>query len=58
MEERLQQLIQQRDALNLQISEINFLIKGYDDTIKAQEEESKKDDNEKEADQESAGNAE
>jgi len=58
MEERLQQLIQQRDALNLQTSELNFLIKGYEDTIKAQEEESKKDDNEKEADEESASNAE
>ena len=39
MEERLQQLVQQRDALGTQISELNFLIKGYEDTIKQQKEE-------------------
>jgi hypothetical protein len=39
MEERLQQLIQQRDNLGTQISELNFLIKGYEDTLKAQKEE-------------------
>jgi hypothetical protein len=39
MEERLQQLVQQRDALSTQISELNFLIKGYEDTIKQQNEE-------------------
>lgn len=40
MEERLQQLVQQRDSLSMQLSEINFLIKGYEDTLKAQEEKS------------------
>ena len=43
MEERLQQLIQQRDALGTQISELNFLIKGYEDTIKQQKEEGAED---------------
>ena len=43
MEERLQQLIQQRDALGTQISELNFLIKGYEDTIKQQKEKGAED---------------
>lgn len=38
LEERLKQLKQQREALQMQIEEISFLITGYENTIKAQEE--------------------
>jgi len=39
MEERLKQLVQQRDSLSMQLSEISLLIRGYEDTIKQQKEE-------------------
>lgn len=39
MEERLQLLIQERDLLSIKLSELNYLIKGYEDTLKAQKEE-------------------
>ena len=42
MKERLEQLKQQRDALAMQIEEISFLITGYENTIKAQEEKVEK----------------
>lgn len=39
MEERIQQLVQQRDLLATQLSELNYVINGYENTIKAQKEE-------------------
>jgi hypothetical protein len=39
MKERLEQLKQQREALAMQLEEISFLITGYENTIKAQEEQ-------------------
>jgi hypothetical protein len=39
MKERLEQLKQQRESLAMQIEEISFLITGYENTIKAQEEQ-------------------
>lgn len=39
MEERLKLLIQERDLLSVRLSEINYVINGYENTIKAQKEE-------------------
>ncbi len=39
MEERLQLLIRERDSLAMQLSELNYVINGYENTIKAQKEE-------------------
>ena len=39
MEERLKLLIQERDLLSVKLSEINYVINGYENTIKAQKEE-------------------
>ena len=42
MEERLQQLINERDVLSVRLSELNYVINGYENTIKAQKEEAEK----------------
>ena len=36
MEERLKQLKARKKALEMELGEINFLIKAYEDTIKAE----------------------
>lgn len=41
LEQRLEQLRAQQAQLQLQLDEIAFLIQGYENTIKAQQEESK-----------------
>lgn len=38
LKDRLSQLQQQRESLQMQLEEISFLITGYENTIKAQEE--------------------
>jgi len=43
LEERLQQLKAQQASLQLQLDELTYLIVGYENTIKAQEEEPKED---------------
>jgi prefoldin subunit 5 len=43
LEERLQQLKAQQASLQLQLDELAYLIVGYENTIKAQEEEPKED---------------
>jgi len=39
MEERLKLLIQERDLLSVKLSELNYVINGYENTIKQQKEE-------------------
>ena len=39
LKERLEDLKKQRDQLQINLEEINFLIQGYENTIKAQEDQ-------------------
>ena len=39
LKERLAQLIAQKENLELQLEEVRFLINGYENTIKAQEDQ-------------------
>ena len=43
MEKRIEQLKAERQQLNMRLGEINFLINGYETTIKAEKEKEKKD---------------
>lgn len=52
MEERLKLLIEERDLTNLRLAELNYVINGYENTIKAQKEESEKDKSEKQENEE------
>ena len=42
MEKRIEQLKAERQQLNMRLGEINFLINGYETTIKAEKEKPKK----------------
>ena len=51
MEKRIEQLKADRQQLNMRLAEINFLINGYETTIKAEKEKPK----EKEKDEQTTG---
>tara|TARA_B100002019_G_scaffold264504_1_gene253360 strand:+ start:4628 stop:4777 length:150 start_codon:yes stop_codon:yes gene_type:complete len=42
--ERIEQLKKQREALKMNLNELNYLIEGYEKALEAQEKKNKKDD--------------
>mgnify|MGYP006402204487 CR=1 FL=1 len=50
MEKRIEQLKADRQQLNMRLAEINFLINGYETTIKAEKEKPKEEKDEQTAD--------